>query len=691
MFGRTGSGSGGGGGGGAVNPSTAASPPPVSSNPENNACKLIDYRGTKVAAFSVDGRELICLPQAFELFLKHLVGGLHTVYTKLKRLDVVPVVCNVEQVRVLRGLGAIQPGVNRCKLISPKEFDILYEDCTNSSARPGRPPKRSALAMTPDGLDKLKKNRIQMASDFYSPAASASLIGDAKKSLGFGGNYMPFSELQKSPLLASGFHYPPAHLAHLAFMPLGHPGMMNLAMATHLSNMREHLVSSAALDRSIHGPDVTSSRCRGEDRMVEMRSSEEHNNNCNNNSSSKAGAAAAAAAMRMMIAPPGPHLSDASLDRPLNLEVQKKSSFDTPRPPSNATDHESSVGSTAANDQPLSSGQLDLSKRSSVLGNGVSHYGHNDRNYVHDLRQFGSNDRLYANDDRHYENDQMDTDDEDSAEERSEDDQDGSVSLKGYPYGGRMSNGEALDKVTGGPPPPSSTGYFLTNSADMSTLETLLVNIQGLVKLAVEKTCQKEQQINFERADMKMKATKEREVREMLEKELMDERRKKASLHRKLKKERRTRRGLQDRLQSLDRGPAGHCYAPVTNALHAALHQAVPASGADCSGGSSGDGCRDDRHLGLLLIQGQDKRRLRNASASAEDANESELDGSCGSDTERRQEERPNSIQSLMEGFISSAQKGSTGGGNGLCNSSNSSSSNGYNAQLPALKASDTP
>jgi len=80
----------------------------------------------------VDGRELICLPQAFELFLKHLVGGLHTVYTKLKRLDITPVVCNVEQVRILRGLGAIQPGVNRCKLISPREFDVLYEDCTNS-------------------------------------------------------------------------------------------------------------------------------------------------------------------------------------------------------------------------------------------------------------------------------------------------------------------------------------------------------------------------------------------------------------------------------------------------------------------------------------------------------------------------------------------------------------------------------
>ncbi|VDN14116.1 unnamed protein product [Dibothriocephalus latus] len=95
---------------------------------------MLTYRGARLAAFTVEGRELICLPQAFELFLKHLVGGLHTVYTKLKRLEIVPVVCNVEQVRILRGLGAIQPGVNRCKLIAPLEFDVLYADCTTSSA-----------------------------------------------------------------------------------------------------------------------------------------------------------------------------------------------------------------------------------------------------------------------------------------------------------------------------------------------------------------------------------------------------------------------------------------------------------------------------------------------------------------------------------------------------------------------------
>lgn len=122
----------------AVTPTPLASKPvystpsPVENTPQNNECKMVELRGAQVASFTVDGRELICLPQAFDLFLKHLVGGLHTVYTKLKRLEITPVVCNVEQVRVLRGLGAIQPGVNRCKLISRKDFETLYNDCTNA-------------------------------------------------------------------------------------------------------------------------------------------------------------------------------------------------------------------------------------------------------------------------------------------------------------------------------------------------------------------------------------------------------------------------------------------------------------------------------------------------------------------------------------------------------------------------------
>jgi len=111
---------------GLLTPGSPGSPGPGSE------CRLVEVHGVKVASFGADGHELICLPQVFDLFLKHLVGGLHTVYTKLKRLDVAPMVCTVEQVRVLRGLGAIQPGVNRCKLISRKDFELLYQDCTSA-------------------------------------------------------------------------------------------------------------------------------------------------------------------------------------------------------------------------------------------------------------------------------------------------------------------------------------------------------------------------------------------------------------------------------------------------------------------------------------------------------------------------------------------------------------------------------
>lgn len=118
---------------GVLPPRSYNSPPPISSSdPTANECQMVEYRGRNVAAFIINGDTMLCLPQAFDFFLKNLVGGLHTVYTKLKRLDIVPLVCNVEQVRILRGLGAIQPGVNRCKLLSCKDFDVLYRDCTTA-------------------------------------------------------------------------------------------------------------------------------------------------------------------------------------------------------------------------------------------------------------------------------------------------------------------------------------------------------------------------------------------------------------------------------------------------------------------------------------------------------------------------------------------------------------------------------
>ncbi|GLD71165.1 dachshund a isoform X1 [Lates japonicus] len=51
--------------------SGGGAPPP----PPHTECKMVEVHGVKVASFTVNGVELICLPQVFELFLKHLVGG----------------------------------------------------------------------------------------------------------------------------------------------------------------------------------------------------------------------------------------------------------------------------------------------------------------------------------------------------------------------------------------------------------------------------------------------------------------------------------------------------------------------------------------------------------------------------------------------------------------------------------------
>ena len=37
---------------------------------------------------------------------------------------------DTDEFPLFRGLGAIQPGVNRCKLLSDSDFDELYKDCT---------------------------------------------------------------------------------------------------------------------------------------------------------------------------------------------------------------------------------------------------------------------------------------------------------------------------------------------------------------------------------------------------------------------------------------------------------------------------------------------------------------------------------------------------------------------------------
>ena len=47
-----------------------STPPPVESTPQNNECRLVDVHGHKIAAFTINHDEYICLPQVSYLFQK---------------------------------------------------------------------------------------------------------------------------------------------------------------------------------------------------------------------------------------------------------------------------------------------------------------------------------------------------------------------------------------------------------------------------------------------------------------------------------------------------------------------------------------------------------------------------------------------------------------------------------------------
>ncbi|XP_064836968.1 dachshund a isoform X8 [Oncorhynchus masou masou] len=254
--------SGGGGGGGNGNGTSG-----------NNECKMVEVHGVKVASFNVDGQELICLPQVFDLFLKHLVGGLHTVYTKLKRLDICPVVCTVEQVRILRGLGAIQPGVNRCKLITRKDFEALYNDCTNASSRPGRPPKRSLgvamqessrllphsvhgllspgllSSMSPGGGSESSWDKEKLQSPPSSGAVHG--LGHAGLSGQHGLSSSHLSSLQQNHLLANRLDLPFMMMPH-PLLPVSLPPA-SVAMAMNQMNHLNTIANMAAAAQ-MHSP-----------------------------------------------------------------------------------------------------------------------------------------------------------------------------------------------------------------------------------------------------------------------------------------------------------------------------------------------------------------------------------------------------------------------------------------------------
>ncbi|XP_055795044.1 dachshund homolog 2-like [Salvelinus fontinalis] len=423
----------------------------ATSTTTTSECRMVDVHGVKVASFSVGGQdELICLPQVFDLFLKHLVGGLHTVYTKLKRLDICPVVCTVSQVRVLRGLGAIQPGVNRCKLISRRDFEALYTDCTVASSRPGRPPKHSvgrgiqeSYRLVHPGVHGLlspgmlsHKGESECSWDkerLVSPLSGGGGVG-GQQSLNNQGN-----SLQKQ-LLAN-------RLQDLPFVMMTHPLIpvrvppasvaMAMSQMNHLNTIA-NMAAAAQMHTYTHQAPIVKERV------------------CDSPS-------------------PSPSVDD--INTPL------------------LSQHSSQPSSTASSSPDRLTLDRDATERQILVH----------MNKIERVKEASS------------------------------------LALPmSKPSFDRLSPDQAL--------PPGFPAPFLFADG-VSSVETLLTNIQGLLKVAVENTRVQDTQIQAEKRELKMELYREREMRESLERQLTSELQSKASIQKRLKKEKKTKRKLQEALE----------------------------------------------------------------------------------------------------------------------------------------------
>ncbi|XP_066437374.1 dachshund homolog 1 isoform X9 [Eleutherodactylus coqui] len=524
-----------------------STPSPVENIPQNNECRMVDLRGAKVASFTVEGCELICLPQAFDLFLKHLVGGLHTVYTKLKRLEITPVVCNVEQVRILRGLGAIQPGVNRCKLISRKDFETLYNDCTNASSRPGRPPKRTQSVTSPEnphimphsvpglmspgmipptGLTaaaaaaaaatnaaiaeamKVKKIKLEAMSNYHSSNTqhgADSDNGDLNSSVGSSDGSWEKEKLQSLPTQGSQASVNHATLPGQHNLPVTHP--LNSLQQNHLLpnglELPFMMMPHPLIPVSLPPASVTMA-------MSQM-----------NHLSTIANMAAAA----QVQSPPCRVETSVIKERVPDSPSPAPSLEDGRRPGSHPSSHRSSsVSSSPARTESssdripihqngLSMNQMLMGLSPNIIpgpkeGDLAGHEAGHEAKRIH-----------------------MEKDETPLSTPTARDSFD-KLSLSGH----------------GQPLPPGFPSPFLFPDG-LSSIETLLTNIQGLLKVAIDNARAQEKQVQMEKTELKMELFRERELRETLEKQLAVEQKNRAIIQKRLKKEKKAKRKLQEALE----------------------------------------------------------------------------------------------------------------------------------------------
>ncbi|KAJ8246859.1 hypothetical protein GJAV_G00256160 [Gymnothorax javanicus] len=500
-------GGGGGGGTGAGNGNGAVM---------SNECKMVEVHGVKVASFSMDGQELICLPQVFDLFLKHLVGGLHTVYTKLKRLDICPVVCTVEQVRILRGLGAIQPGVNRCKLISRKDFEALYNDCTNASSRPGRPPKRSlgvsmqeSSRLLPHGIHGLLSPGLLSPTGLTAAAMAEAMKLQKRKLMSMsglhGGSSLNGTESENEELNSNAggsesswdkekLQSPPSSGAQPGLTHTGLSAQHGLS-STQLSSLQQqhnHLLANRLDLPFMMMPHPLLPVSLPPASVAMAMNQMNHLNTIAN--------MAAAAQMHSPLSRAGASvIKECVQDSPSPAPSMEDQGPLLSQPPSHP-DSSASSSPTPHLQSPEHTGP------NTIDGD----LGAQDTN-IHMKKTFKEKDE-------------------------------NQLALH------MMKPGFEKLPLTGQGLPSGFPAPFLFADG-LSSVETLLTNIQGLLKVAVDNARVQDKQIQQEKKELKMELYREREMRESLERQLTTELQSRASIQKRLKKEKKAKRRLQEALE----------------------------------------------------------------------------------------------------------------------------------------------
>ncbi|XP_036018016.1 dachshund homolog 2 isoform X5 [Mus musculus] len=520
-----------------------------SSNTNTNECRMVDMHGVKVASFLMDGQELICLPQVFDLFLKHLVGGLHTVYTKLKRLDISPVVCTVEQVRILRGLGAIQPGVNRCKLITRKDFETLFTDCTNASSRPGRPPKRSLGVLqdnarllphavpgllspgliTPTGITaaamaeamKLQKMKLMAMNTLQgngSQNGTESEPDDLNSTTGGSESSWDKDKIQ-SPLAASGPQHGIAHAALAGQPGLGGAPTLNPLQQNHLLSNRLDLpfmmMPHPLLPVSLPPASVAMA-------MNQMN----HLNTIAN--------MAAAAQIHSPLSRAG---ASVIKERIPESPSPAPSLEESHRPGSQTSSHPSSSVSSSPS-------QMDHHSERMVMMPNNREELIVDQDNGQSIKKFQRDNKDIQLSQHHLLNTFLHWIELAPLSKKSlhhQKEVPAQIPVMKSPLDKiQLAPGQALH--------PGFPGPFIFADS-LSSVETLLTNIQGLLKVALDNARIQEKQIQQEKKELRIELFREREIRENLERQLAVELQSRSTMQKRLKKEKKAKRKLQEALE----------------------------------------------------------------------------------------------------------------------------------------------